>query len=63
MFFLMGAFFIISEKDLKMTEKGNFATFSSLYFSWLGQIFDNSKVLTGYVVRMDWLPDFMNKTG
>lgn len=26
----------------------------NLYFSWLGQVFGNVKVITGNVVRMDW---------
>ena len=27
-----------------------------LYFSWLGQAFDNIKVITGNMIRMDWFP-------
>lgn len=60
-FFLMGAFFIISENNLRLADNGNFSKFSGLYVSWLSHIFDNSKNLAGYVVKMEWLPE--NRTG
>lgn len=56
MFFLIAAFFIISENNLALSKEGNFVKFSSLYFSWLGHVFDNSKNTLGYVIKMDWLP-------
>ncbi len=34
---------------------------AKLYFSWLGYVFDNVRVVTGNVIRMDWAPQ--NLTG
>jgi len=57
-FFLMiGALFIISENNLALKDSGNFPKFLGSYYSWISQLFDNSKSLAGYVVKMDWLPD------
>jgi len=60
-FFLVGAFFLISENNLQLQKEGNFQRFSGLYFSWISHIFDNGKSVAGYVVKMDWLPE--NRTG
>lgn len=38
--------------DLK-SPSGLFAA-AKIYFSWLGQVFNNLQVITGNVVRMDW---------
>lgn len=56
-FFLIGAFFIISENKLALVKQENQHKFKNLYYSWLGNIFDNSKNLAGYVVKMNWLPE------
>lgn len=60
MFLFIGMFFIISENKLALGEKGNFDRFVGLYASWFSHIFDNSKSVVGYVVKMEWLPE--NKT-
>ena len=60
-FLLIGAFFIVSENNLKMSENGSMGKFLGLYYLWTSQIFDNGADLVGYVVKMDWLPD-ENKT-
>jgi hypothetical protein len=57
MFFLVGAFFIISENNLALGHEGNFSKFSSLYTSWLSQVFGNTFSLSGYIVKMEWLPN------
>ena len=57
MFFIIGALFIISENKIDMREEAGQGKFISIYISWLGQIFDNTKATIGYVVKMDWLPD------
>ncbi len=62
MFFLISMFFIISENNLALNKAGNTDKVVHLYSLWLSQIFDNSKNLAGYVVKMDWLPEG-NKTG
>jgi hypothetical protein len=59
MFLLIGAFFIISNNNLHMLEQGSLSSFISIYVSWVGEIFDNGAQLSGYVVKLDWMP----KTG
>jgi len=56
-FLLIGAFFIISENKLVMSKEENRKIFCEKYFLWLDRIFENTKGLTSYVVKMDWLPN------
>ena len=61
-FFLMiGALFIISENNLALKDSGSFPKFLGIYYSWISHLFDNSKNLAGYIIKMDWLPE--NKPG
>ena len=57
MFLLIGAFFIISENNLALKNYDTRIKFGNLYLSWANQIIDNSKVLTGYIIKLDWLPE------
>ena len=63
MFLLIGAFFIISENNLAMKNEDSRVEFGNLYLSWVNQIIDNSKVLTGYIVKLDWLPENESAAG
>ena len=56
MFLLIGAFFIISQNDLKLIEKENLDKFTSLYTQWLGSVGENSIQTAGYAVKLEWLP-------
>jgi hypothetical protein len=56
MFLFIGAFFIISNENIKMNSKENINLFFDKYFSWIDQLGANSKTVVGYVVKMDWLP-------
>lgn len=60
MFFLIGAFFIISENNLALKQASNIDKFLGLYSYWLSHIFDNTKGVSAYVIKMNWLP---NQTG
>jgi hypothetical protein len=53
---LLGAFFIVSNEDLALKDPGNFEDFSGLYYDWLGDLFNGGKTVTGYVIKVDWLP-------
>jgi len=55
-FFCLGAFFLVSEHNLNLNEKGNFSNLSGMYVVWLDQLFIQFKTYTGYAVNMDWLP-------
>ena len=62
MFFLIGAFFIISENNLALNKTGNVDKTIGLYYLWISHLFDNTLAITGNVVRMSWLPE-KNETG
>ena len=57
MFLLIGAFFIISQENLALNSSENIGEFAQSYASWLGKIVDNTGDLTGYVLKLEWLPD------
>lgn len=56
MFLLIGAFFIISQENLALKEKENIDKFVGDYYEWIGSIIDNTGSLTGYIIKMKWLP-------
>jgi hypothetical protein len=53
---LIGAFFIISQNNLALSQEGNLNKFVSLYGSWLVSTMKNIGSLSGYMVKMEWLP-------
>ncbi len=55
-FLFFGAFFIVSNNNLKLNTKENVSLFFSSYFSWFDDLTQNTKTLMGSVVRMDWFP-------
>lgn len=61
MFFLIGAFFIISENNLALKNPEARAEFGRIYLLWIGQVFGNSGNLIGYITRLEWLPNETEK--
>jgi hypothetical protein len=55
-FFCIGAFFIISNYNLHLNKQEERSSFTSLYFSWLGNFFSQTAHITGAVVHSEWLP-------
>ncbi len=55
-FFLLGAFFIIGNQNLALSHAENRQTFVSQYKDWIYDVAGNLNSLTGYVVRVEWLP-------
>lgn len=55
-FLLLGGFFIISEENIKLNSVDNFEEFFVEYGNWVGKLGGNGKVVSGYVVKMEWLP-------
>ncbi len=56
-FFLISAFFIVSQNNLHLNNSAEFNKLGSLYFGWFSGVFDNLGQVTSYVVKLDWLPD------
>ena len=57
MFLLIGAFFIISNQDVKLNNSENVGIFFKEYASWFDDLISNGRGVAGYVVKMEWLPD------
>ena len=56
-FLLIGAFFIISNENIRMNNRENVNLFFNSYASWLDQLIGNSKNAVAYVVKSEWLPN------
>jgi len=56
-FLLIGAFFIISNENIKMNSNENIDYFISQYSKWFDKLINNGNGLAGYVIKMQWLPD------
>jgi len=57
MFLLIGAFFIISNQNIQLNSSENVELFFKKYARWIDDLIENGKVVSGYVVKMEWLPD------
>ena len=57
LFLLIGAFFIISNENLRINSRENVGEFVGLYGGWLDKLVRNSGTVVGYVIRMEWLPE------
>jgi hypothetical protein len=57
MFLLIGAFFIISNEEIRLNNSENVGLFFKEYGSWMDSLARNGKTIAGYVVKMGWLPD------
>lgn len=56
MLFMISALVIVSNNNLALYKNENLPKFSQLYVQWLGKIYENIIVTTGYIIRLDWLP-------
>ena len=56
LFLLVGGFFIISNENLALNSSENVGIFFSEYGEWIDSLFNNGKIVTGYVLKMGWLP-------
>jgi len=55
-FILLGAFYIVSEKNLSLASAQDRIEFGKAYISWYGHLFENAKQISGYIIKLDWLP-------
>ncbi len=57
MFFIVVGLVLINNYNLHLSDKEQLKTFSKLYFSWLGEIYSNFFNITGYVSKLNWMPN------
>lgn len=56
-FLLIGAFFIISNDNIKLNSKENVYYFLDRYGGWFDKLIENSRTAVGYAIKMEWLPN------
>tara|TARA_Y100000034_G_C6907733_1_gene421769 strand:- start:1326 stop:1544 length:219 start_codon:yes stop_codon:yes gene_type:complete len=56
-FLLIGAFFIISNQEIRLNNSENVGLFFKEYGAWFDSLIGNGKIVAGYVVKMGWLPE------
>ena len=56
-FLLVGAFYIISQENIKMNSGKNVDKFISKYSNWIDKLMSNGNGVAGYVIKMEWLPE------
>jgi hypothetical protein len=49
-----GAFLIISNQNIYINNPKSINLFIDGYFQWMLKIFDNSKKITSFVIKLDW---------
>ena len=62
-FFLISALFIISNENLHLGDPIERETFFDTYYTWLGNIFDQTKEIVNSVINLKWLPDEASPQG
>jgi hypothetical protein len=55
-FLLLGAFFIVSNHGLHLSDAGEVKKFFGEYYSWAGGLLGNVRSLAGYIIEAKWLP-------
>lgn len=57
MFLMIGAFFIVSNENIKLNNKENVKLVLDKYTHWLDRLGANAGTVSGYVLKMEWLPE------
>lgn len=55
-FLFLGAFFVISNNNLHLSNIQQASQFFGLYSSWIGGIVSNTVSITGHAINLKWLP-------
>ena len=63
LFLFIGAFFIISNEKIKINNSENVNLFFEKYVAWMDDLADNSKIVIGYVIKSEWLPENIPSSG
>jgi len=45
---------VVNKNSVELNSPSGVFSAVQLYFSWLGHVFSNAKVITGNIIRMDW---------
>ena len=61
-FFLLAAFFIVSNQHLALANQDARQEFVIIYKNWIFNVGEHISSLASYVVRVEWLPDVRGPT-
>ncbi len=61
MFLLLGAFFIVSNENIRLNVTEDRSKFGDFYYSWIGGLYEKATGITGFVINSEWL-DYRNST-
>jgi hypothetical protein len=53
---LGGAFFIVSNQNIKLNNNENINLFFEEYVKWIDGLIINGKSITNYIIKNKWLP-------
>lgn len=54
LFTYFSAYYVIKEQNIDLSTSEGLIDASKIYFSWLGGMFENVKILTSNAVNLDW---------
>ncbi len=57
LFLLLGGFFIISNGNIALNSSENINLFLNSYGKWIDGLVGNVGEISGYFVKMEWLPN------
>jgi len=57
MFFIIGGLVVTENNDLPLHKGENVERFYEMYIEWTGNVYSGILVVTGEVVRQNWLPE------
>lgn len=55
-FLFIGALFIVSNHNLRLSVSEERKLFFELYYEWFNNVYSQMKSITGYVIESQWLP-------
>ena len=55
-FFLMNAFFIVSNKNIPLNNVENISQVSAIYIQWVRDVVKNGAEITGNAIKLKWVP-------
>lgn len=62
-FSYLSFFAVFNGQNLDLRSPIGLADATKIYFSWMGSIFTNLKMLTSNAIRLDWKPENNTKVG
>ena len=56
MLLVIAALFIVSERNVNLKTSEGRLELGKVYVGWMSQVLINARTVSGYVIKLDWLP-------